>query len=110
MSKLPLLPDITTSYRKGTSDDDEIYYQLIFTVYCATYCCGISTQHLTPSQDVHPIITSLIRFHVYFTIRRLLRRIQGGEKMSDISKEFSSGEIYKNGDHIRRRIIYLDRE
>ena len=78
MSKLPQLPKITTSYRKGSWDNNEIYYQLIFTVYCATYCCGIPIQHLTP-QDIHPIITSLMRFHVYFTVRRL-RRIQGGEK------------------------------
>ena len=41
MSKLPLLPDITTSCRKGTWDDDEIYYKITFSVYCATYCCGI---------------------------------------------------------------------
>ena len=44
-------------------------------------------------------------FHVYFTIRRILRRLDGNEKMSDISVEFSAGEIYKNGDHISRRII-----
>ena len=30
MSKLPLLPDITTSYRKGTWDDYEIYYKILF--------------------------------------------------------------------------------
>ena len=41
-------------------------------------------QHLTPSQDIHPIITSLMRFHVFFTIRRKLRRLDGNEKMSHI--------------------------
>ena len=84
LSKLPPLSDITTSYRKGTWDD-EIYYQLIFSVYCATYCCGISIQHLTPSQDIHPIITSLMHFHVYFTIRRIIR-LDGNEKMSHICR------------------------
>ena len=110
MSKLPLLPDITTSYRKGTWDDDEIYYKIIFSIYCATYCCGTSIQHLTPKEDIHPIITSLMHFHVYFTIRRILRRLDGNEKISHISAEFSAGEIYRNGDHIRRRIIYNDRK
>ena len=59
MYKLPFLPDITT-YRKGTWDDDEIYYKIIF----STYCCGISIEHLTPKEDIHPIITSLMCFHV----------------------------------------------
>ena len=50
-----------------------------------------------------------MRFHVYFTIR-ILRRLDGNEKMLHISAEFSAGEIYRNGDHIRRRIIYKGRE
>ena len=114
MSKLPLLTaplsDITTSYKKGTWDDDEIYYKIIFSVYCATYCCGISIQHLTPKEDIYPIITSLMCFHMYCTIRRILRRLDGNEKMSNISAELSASEIYKNGHHIRRRIIYKDRK
>ena len=109
MSKLLLLPDITTSYRKGTWDDDDIYYKIIFSV-CATYCCGISIQHLAPKEDINAIITFLMHFHVYFTVRRILRRLDGNEKLSNISAEFSAGEIYKNGDHVRRRIIYDDRE
>ena len=95
MSKLPLLPDITTTYRKGTWNDDEIYYKTIFSVYCTSYCCGISIHHLTQKEDIHPIITSLMHFHVYFTIRRILRRWDGNEKMLNISVEFSAGEIYK---------------
>ena len=56
-------------------------------VYRASYCCGVSIEHLTPSDDVHPIITSLMRFLLYFTVRRLLRRMERGESMSDISRE-----------------------
>ena len=110
LSKLPLLTALLsdiTSYRKGRWDDDEIYYKIIFSI-CATYFCGISIQHLTPKEDINPIIRSLIYFHVYFTIRRILR-LDGNEKMSNISGELSAGEIYKNGDNIRRRIIYKDR-
>ena len=100
MSKLPLLPDIT-SCRKGTCDDDEIFYKIIFSVYCVTYYCGISIQHLTPKEDIHPIITSLIHFHLYFAIRRILRELDGNEKMSNISAEFSAGEMYKKENNVR---------
>ena len=108
ISKLPLLPEITTSYEKGTWGDNEIYYQIIFSIYCATYCCGISIQHLTPNDD--PIIMSLMRFHFYFTVRRLIRRMEGGELMSNISTEFNPGKLYQNNDHIRRWMYYTGSE
>ena len=107
-SKLPKI-NITTDYNKADWDDNESYYQVCFAVYCASYCCGVSIEHLTPSEDVHPIITSLIRFHLYFTVRRLIRRMQGGEKMSTISTEFSAGKFYRNIEHIRRDMIYRTR-
>ena len=47
LSKLPKL-DITTSYEKAEWGDNESYYQ----VCCASYCCGVSIQHLTPSTEV----------------------------------------------------------
>ena len=107
-SKLPKI-NITTDYNKADWDDNESYYQVCFAVYCASYCCGVSIEHLTPSKDVHPIITSLMRFHLYFTVRRLIRRMQGGGKMSAISREFSAGEFYRNIEHIRRNMIYRTR-
>ena len=70
---------IATNYTKADWDDDESYYQVCFLVYCTSYCCSVSIQHLTPPSSVHPI-TSLMHFHLYFTIRRM----EGGEKMSDI--------------------------
>ena len=105
LSKLPIL-NITTNYWIGNWSDSESYYRVCFSVYCAAYCCGISIQHLTPSKDVFPIITSIMRFHLYFTVRRLLRRMDGGEKMSDISREFSANKFYRNNEHIRRKMIY----
>ena len=81
---------ITTDYNKADWDDNERYYRICFSVYCASYCCGVSIQHLTLSSSVHPIITSLMRYHLYFTVRRLLRRMDGGETMSDISREFNA--------------------
>ena len=105
LSRLPLL-QITTNYWIGNWNDDESYYQVCFATYCASYCCGISIQHLTPSQDVFPIITSIMRFHLYFTIRRILQRMDGGEKMSDISREFDANDFYGNNEKIARRMIY----
>ena len=80
LSKLPRL-NITTDYWIGNWN-----YIVCFSVYCAAYCCGIWIQHLTPSEEVFPIM----RFHLYFTVRRM----DGGEKMSDISREFSANKFY----------------
>ena len=105
LSLLPLL-EITTKYWIGNWDDNESYYRVCFAVYCASYCCGISIQHLTSSKDIYPVITCIMRFHLYFLVRRLLRRMEEGEKMSDISREFSAGEFYRNNTHIRRNMIF----
>ena len=32
--------------------------------------------------------------------------MDGGEKMSDISREFFANKFYKNNEHIRRKMIY----
>ena len=104
LSQLPLL-EITTKYWMGNWDDNESYYRVCFAVYCASYCCGISIQHLSFSKDVFPVITSIMRFHLYFLARRLLRRMKG-ETMSDISREFSAGEFYRNNTHIHRNMIF----
>ena len=46
--------------------------QLNFAVHCATSALGISTQHFNAKQ---PMIRSLYRFHAYYHIRRILKRI-----------------------------------
>ena len=63
--------------------------------YCASYCCGVSAEHLAKDEAVYPVITSIMRFHLYFTIRRVIRRIQGGEHPLSISREFSAGGLHK---------------
>ena len=50
-----------------------------------------------------------MRFHLYFTFGRLIRKMQGVEKMSVISTEFSAGTFYRNIEHIRRNMIYRTR-
>ena len=74
-SKQPRLEDlVVSSDRIGSGRSDVLtYYRVVFDVYCATYCCGVSLAHLTKSDSVSGVIPSLIRFHVYFTTRRIVR-------------------------------------
>ena len=57
----------------------EPYFQCIVGTWIATYGCGISLQHLSFSDKVPKQITSLIRFHLYFTMKRIMRQCQIGD-------------------------------
>ena len=46
--------------------------QLNFAVHCATSALGVSVEHLDAQQ---PLVRALYQFHVYYHIRRILRRI-----------------------------------
>lgn len=46
--------------------------QLNFAVHCATSALGVSTEHLNAKQS---LVKSLYRFHVYYHVRRILRRM-----------------------------------
>ena len=48
--------------------------QLNFTVFCASCACGVSSAHLNYTK--HPMIRSVYRFHVYYHMRRILKRLQ----------------------------------
>lgn len=104
-SKLPGLK-ITIDKNKSKWDDKESDYLIRFATYCTSNCCGVSIEHLTPSDKVDPIITSLVRFHTYFTIRRNIRRLKGDESMSVINREFGAGEFYKNLQHVQRNMFF----
>ena len=55
------------------------YFQSIIRVWIATYACGVSIQHLTFSPDIPKQITSFMRFHLYFTVRRIMRQLSVGD-------------------------------
>ena len=55
------------------------YFQTIIGTWIATYACGVSIQHLTFCQDVPKQITSCMRFHLYFTVRRIMRQLSIGD-------------------------------
>ena len=48
--------------------------QLNFAVFCASSACGVSYAHL--NYKAHPMIRSVYHFHVYYHIRRVLKRLQ----------------------------------
>ena len=48
--------------------------QLNFAVFCASSACGVSSAHLNYTK--HPMIRSIYRFHVYYHMRRILKRSQ----------------------------------
>ena len=50
------------------------YVQLNFAVWCASSACGISSAHLNYTK--HPMIRAVYRFHVYYHMRRILKRLQ----------------------------------
>ena len=48
--------------------------QLNFAVWSASSACGVSTAHLNYKK--HPMIRSVYCFHVYYHVRRVLKRLQ----------------------------------
>ena len=48
--------------------------QLNYAVFCASSACGVSSAHLNYTK--HPMIRSVYRFHVYYHVRRVLKRLQ----------------------------------
>ena len=48
--------------------------QLNFTVFCASSACGVSSAHLNYTK--HPMIRLVYCFHVYYHVRRILKKLQ----------------------------------
>ena len=48
--------------------------QLNFAVWCTSSACGVSSAHLNYKK--HPMIRAVYRFHVYYHVRRVLKRLQ----------------------------------
>ena len=48
--------------------------KLNFAVWCASSACGVSSAHLNYKK--HPMIRLVYRFHVYYHMRRVLKRLQ----------------------------------
>ena len=48
--------------------------RLNFAVWCASSACGVSSEHLNYAK--HPVVRALYRFHVYYHVRQVLKRLQ----------------------------------
>ena len=48
--------------------------QLNYVVFCASSACGVSSTHLNYTK--HPMIRSVYCFHIYYHMRRVLKRLQ----------------------------------
>ena len=48
--------------------------QLNFAVWCASSACGVSSEHLNYKK--HSMVWAVYRFHVYYHVRRILKRLQ----------------------------------
>ena len=48
--------------------------QLNFAVWCASSACGVSSAHLNYKK--YPVIRPVYHFHVYYHVRRVLKRLQ----------------------------------
>ena len=48
--------------------------QLNYVVFCASSACGVSSAHLNYAK--HPMIRSVYRFHMYYDVRRILKKLQ----------------------------------
>ncbi len=51
---------------------NEPYFAMICATYVATFLCGVSVQHLTESDDVPKMITSMVRYHLYYQIKEFM--------------------------------------
>ena len=47
---------------------------LNFAVWCTSSACGVSSEHLNYTK--HPMIRAVYRFHTYYYVRRVLKRLQ----------------------------------
>ena len=45
-----------------------------FAVWCTSFACGVSSAHLNYTK--HPLVRAVYRFHVYYHVRRVLKRLQ----------------------------------
>ncbi len=46
---------------------------MLCATYVATFLCGVSIQHLADSEDTPKIITSMVRYHLYYQIRKFMK-------------------------------------
>ena len=69
--------------------------QLNFSVFCATQGCGVSREIFDSGIDLPPQIRAFYKFHVYFTVRRILYQLGGIQSISALPGDAPFSQ-YKN--------------
>ena len=73
--------------------------QLNFATHCATSGLGVSTEHLNADQ---PLVRALYRFHAYYHVRRILKRmltpLPGEEGFDKFDNAFNLEQVRRIGD------------
>ena len=67
--------------------------QLNYAVFCASSACGVSSAHLNYTK--HPMIRSVYHFHVYYHVRRVLKRFNAADNPYTESEFFKICDDYR---------------
>ena len=67
------LPPLSVTNTSSADHKKNLYLIAIIAACVSTYVCGISTQHLEFNEDTPGIITSMVRYHLYYQISKFLR-------------------------------------
>ncbi len=54
--------------------EKEPYFAMICTTYVASFLCGISLKHISENKNTPKITTSLVRYHLYYQIRKFMKK------------------------------------
>ena len=70
---------------------------LNFAVWCTSSACGVSSAHLNYAK--HPMIRAVYRFHMYYHVRRVLKRLQTPlpheTSFNTADNPYTSSEVFK---------------
>ena len=72
--------------------------QMNFAVFCATQACGISREIFDSGMDLPPQKRAFFKFHVYFTIRRILCQMGGIQSVSALPGDPTFNEFNNHYD------------
>ena len=83
--------------------------QLNFAVFCASSACGVSSAHLNYKK--HSLVRAVYRFHVYYHIRRVLKRLQARANIVGTNASaLTAQQIYLNNleNIVNRRVDFQE--
>ena len=71
--------------------------QVNFAVWCASSACGVSSVHLNYTK--HPMIIAVYHFHVYYHVRRFLKRLKvplpHGPSFNTTDNPYTESKVFK---------------